>query len=60
MTIKEAIEIKQAYHNRFSKHMLSKERDADQLSIEGLKRLKDLRVDKVFRAGILLPGETVN
>ena len=31
---------------------------AIKLGIEALKRLKDLRTEEVFRAGILLPGET--
>lgn len=31
---------------------------AEEIGIEALKRIEDLRVNKVFRAGILLPGET--
>lgn len=37
MTLDEAIKIKEAYHYHNNKHMLSKDRDADIMSIEALK-----------------------
>lgn len=58
MTLDEAIKIKEAYHYHCSKHMLSKERDADRMSIEALNRLQNSRFRRLADFIEPLPGET--
>jgi len=58
MNIDKAIEVKEQYHEKYRVHMLSKEREADQLSIEALKQVKESRFDPSTWTPQTLPGET--
>lgn len=58
MNIPRAIEIKEAYHKRLSKHMLAMERRADKLSIEALKRHLNAEGHIKNYLVVPLPGET--
>lgn len=59
MTIDEAIRIKEAYHKKYEKHMLSSERFADRLSIGALKAFKEGRCKPGGMFFQDLPGETL-
>ena len=58
MTLQEAIEIKQVYHNCHSQQMTPKEREADNLSIEAIKFTLAVRGTILNYATLPLPGET--
>ena len=60
MKLEKAIEIL-TIHNDHNPNFTNKEREvAHQLSIEALKRIKDIRSPEVNYSGGLLPSETEN
>ena len=58
MKLEEAIEVLEAELKEWEAVEFAQLPNAMKLGIEALKRLNNLRTEKVFRAGILLPGET--
>ena len=58
MTLVEAIKIKENHYNKYEKHMLSSERDADKMSIKALELIQTVREKRLPGYTFILPGET--
>ena len=58
ITLKEAIEITENFVKILPGSLSDKERAALRLGIEGLKRVKDMRISPCTTADEILPGET--
>lgn len=58
MTLKEAIEIKERKGGELFNTSPAEMAEADRLSFEALKRLRDNRIKFGFPHTVLLPGET--
>ncbi len=58
MNIDRAILVKESYHRNPLSNFNKEEKEADQLSIEALKRVEALRDPPHYKIGFLLPSET--